>query len=104
MRVQNNKNRSFLDITSLRNRQPPCHTESHHFVTQSHDCLKIQGFYSSVQRKTGKKTRSQCPSKMATVFVQSFMIFHSVSLEVFAYHRGHFLQEIDKRAAFEKTI
>ena len=55
MRVQNKNNRSFLDITSLRNRQPPCHTESHHFVTRSHDCLKMQGFYSSVQRKTGKK-------------------------------------------------
>ena len=55
MHVQKRKNRSFLDITSLRNQQPYCHTESHHFVTRSHDCLKMQGFYSSVQQESVKK-------------------------------------------------
>ena len=55
MHIQKNKNRRFLDITSLRNQQPYCHTESHHFVTRSHDCLKMQGFYSSVQQESVKK-------------------------------------------------
>ena len=55
MHIQKKKNRRFLDITSLRNQQPYCHTESHHFVTRSHDCLKMQGFYSSVQQESVKK-------------------------------------------------
>ena len=55
MHIQKKKNRGFLDITSLRNQQPYCHTESHHFVTRSHDCLKMQGFYSSVQQESVKK-------------------------------------------------
>ena len=33
-----------------------------------------------------QKNSAQCPSKMATVFAQSFMIFHSVSLEVFLFN------------------
>ena len=37
---------------------------------------------------------------MATVFVQSFIIFHSISLEFFAYHCGHFLQETDKQKTY----
>ena len=55
MHIQKKKNRRFIDITSLRNQQPYCHTESHHFVTRSHDCLKMQGFYSSVQQESVKK-------------------------------------------------
>ena len=55
MHIQKKKNRRFLDITSLRNQQPYCHTESHHFVTRSHDCLKMQGFYSSIQQESVKK-------------------------------------------------
>ena len=55
MHIQKKKNRRFLDITSLRNQQPYCHTESHHFVSRSHDCLKMQGFYSSVQQESVKK-------------------------------------------------
>ena len=35
MHVQKKKNRSFPDITSLRNQQShQCHTESHHFSRQ----------------------------------------------------------------------
>ena len=49
------KRRKTEDFTSLRNQQPYCHTESHHFVTRSHDCLKMQGFYSSVQQESVKK-------------------------------------------------
>ena len=58
MHIQKKKNRRFPDITSLRNQQPYCHTKSHHFVMQSHDCVKMQGFYSSVQRESVKKAVS----------------------------------------------
>ena len=34
---------------------------------------------------------------MATVFVQGFIIFHSISREFFAYHCGHFLQKTEKQ-------
>ena len=100
MHIQKKENRRFPDTTLLRKQQPYCHTESHHFVTRSHDCLKMQGFYSTVQREPVKKARFQSPSKVATVFVQSFMIFHSISLEFFAYHCSHFLQETDKQKAY----
>ena len=55
MHIQKKKNRRFPDITSLNNQQPYCHTKSHHFVTRSHDCLKMQGFYSSIQQESVKK-------------------------------------------------
>ena len=59
MHIQKKINRRFPDITSLRNQQPYCHTESHHFfVRRSHDCLKMQGFYSSVQWESVKKAVS----------------------------------------------
>ena len=58
MHIQKKINRRFPDITSLRNQQPYCHTESHYFVRRSHDCLKMQGFYSSVQWESVKKAVS----------------------------------------------
>ena len=87
MHIQKKKNRRFLDITSLHNQQPYCHTESHHFVSQSHDCLKMQSFYSFCTAGTIKKAWFQSPSKIATVFVQSFIIFtrfHSSFLLIIA--------------------
>ena len=64
-------------------------------VTPSHITLsrkvmiawRCKAFYSSVQRESIKKARFQSPSKIATVFVQSFIIFtrfHSSFLLIIA--------------------
>ena len=75
MHIQKKKNRIYLDITSLRNQQPYCHTESHHFVTRSHDCLKMQGFYSSVQRESVKKNSVLESFKDGDCFCSEFHYF-----------------------------
>ena len=66
MHIQKKKNRRFPDITSLHNQQPYCHTKSHHFVMQSDDCVKMQGFYSSVQRESVKKEAVSVKRRLRT--------------------------------------
>ena len=75
MHIQKRKNRRFPDITSLRNQQPYGHTESRHFVMRSHDCLKMQGFYSSVQRESVKKTSVLESFKDGDCFCSEFHYF-----------------------------